>query len=1558
MRSLAFPGIAARLGGLVLGVGFPFAILAVVLLGGYLRLDGLGWDTPRDERIPFQMHPDERFISIVNAKIEWPSGAGEYFDTARSPLNPYNQPETPSFVYGTFPIFTVKAVASLARSDTWLIAGLADDGLCGGVVGGRDRGGGELSTYDTTVVCGRHVTALVDTLTIVLVLLLGSVLFGRAAGLLGGLFYALAVLPAQVAHFWTVDTWAVSFGVATLLLSALFVRNGRATPGRGALLSAGLLVTGMGVCAGLGLASKVTAWPIMLGPLSAVAVRVGMREFPRLGLRWQGEATRPGGHWTTDLSMLCVVGLVAIVSFRIAQPYAFAGPNFWDMGINNEWRADIAREADFQQGNVDFPPFVQFAGRSALLWPLENLVLWGLGPALGMAGFGAAAAAAVLLFRRRDTTALALLLTLIAVLAFQKSLFGAVPFPGTRLTAYMRYFLLAYPVLCLFAGWGISMVVAYARSARAPSVALAGRMAAFERLRPGTPAFRTALCAGAVLVVAMTAWWAFAFHSVYSSEHPRIAASRWIFANLQPGDKITGEFWDDTLPYQVPGFDAGQYQLVNIYPYDTDSNEKVQALIYGRAGQDATVGLNGANYIALASNRVRDSVLRMPAEYPATIRYYELLESGELGFDLVARFAPRPTFLGISIDDSGAEESFTVYDHPEVRIYKKSDRWDPARALALLNEAHPERATNLLPRQGRTNGLQFTAEEARIQQTGGTFAKAFDRGGLTSHLPWLWWLLWVQVAAFATVPALTWLLRALPDRGYGLSKVAGFAAVGLLTWMLVAWNAVHFSAAVAWAAFAVVAIGGYALGYLRRDALARDVRAHWRSWLAVEAVFFAAFFFFLALRYANPDLWYHPQGGEKPVEFAYLQAVARSTILPPYDPWFSGGTMNYYYMGWFLVAVPMRALRIMPEVGFNLAIPTYAALAATVAFSTVHNLIGLARPAGQGDRAARPKLRSLLGGGLLGALFLVGIGNLDAGHQTIERFQRLNIEGVDASGAPVYHWSLFSDTPFLGGVVGALSGLYRWFFSDAVMGPFDWWRPSRVHPPAFDITEFPFWSFLFGDLHAHLMGLPFFGLAIALVVAYVASTQRQLKRQPWALAVGMGLSLGLVRTIHTWDFPTAVLLTGAGIVAGQMLRPGRWQQRWWDAVGHLALVAGVLVVAFAPYTAHFEVFESGIVRARETTATNQYFAHFGLFVAFMVAFLAVRYHEEVLVRGRKPGRNPVLGMVNGPWEVLSLTVFLAGLTAFTWRWGLSTIALSAAALVFLFNLLWLEFRAADRQPGRLIATAMFAAAVGIAGGVDVVQAEYDIVRMNTVFKFSLQAWQLYALASAFAAWYVARALLAFRGWRPRVRTGRLVMTLAAGVVLAPLLFGALIYPWSGTRARQEARFPGSPTGTLNGLAYLPYGSFGEDRGTEDPKDDRVIQLAEDEPLIRWLRENVEGSPVIVEAVGPLYHWTGRISWNTGLPTVIGWDWHEIAYRTGYDYQVTARRAETARFYTDSSTVGALTFIEKYNVSYVVVGTEERVFGTPGGLAKFSLMPELREVFRSGENVIYRVERPS
>lgn len=1510
------------------------ALIIIVLVATAVRVNGLDWDQPDGAQAPLQMHPDERFLSIVSSGADWPDSVGGYFDTDSSPLNPYNVRDINAYVYGTYPLFLVKGTATLADKGvftplTWIGMEVPDG----------DPPGVE-NSYDQTATWGRAITSFVDTVTVLLVFAAGSVLFNRGVGLLAAAAYALAVLPTQLAHFFTMDPYVTSSATALLLCSALAVTSE-------GVAKRAVVAAALGLSMGLLLGSKVSAAPLLVLPVAAIAIRILLRDVRGANFRWQGNTHRPRGYWANDVSFLCLSLLAGAMVFRVVQPYAFQAPDFgdspldWPEGVvslfelNQEWEADLQRERDFQDGEVDYPPFVQFAGTTPFLTGLKNMSIWGMGPALGSLSLAAAAWASIQVVRRRELAVVLPILTIAAIYGFF----------GMRFVAFMRYFEPTYPAFFILAAWAAIEAGRWLRRAEPGRPLLPDQWR--EKLGGAGQSLRVvhlrwATVAAGVAVVVGTLLWALAFQNVYAETHTRIQASEWLYEHAPPGSGITGEIWDDTIPYFLPGDRTPvDYQIIGLDMYQPDSVDKVRSLIYGAPGTEGG-GLVNAEYVAITSHRVKDSVAKLQAEYPATLRYYELLESGELGFEQVAHFEVRPSLFGFRIDDSGAEESFTVYDHPEVTIYQKTDAFDPGRAFALLMEAHPERAVNLLPGQGATNGLLLIPGELEAQQGGGTFSDVFDGGAWTSKPAWLWWFLVLEVLSLAMVPAAGWLFRALPDRGYGLTKLFGLAVPGLTTWIAIAWLGIDFSRTLATACSLLLVAGGVAIAAARWRSLVADFRANWRAWAALEALFVIAFFAFLLLRAFNPDVWHHPQGGEKPMEMAYLTAVIRSTKMPPFDPWFGGGVMNYYYMGWFLLAVPARILQTLPEVTFNLGVATYAAVSASVAASTVYNLTGLSL----GSPFAVKRVirwRDVVAPMALGAVLLVALGNLDGGHQLIERVQRLST------------WGLLDGVPVAGGAIDIVGGVYQWLFNGGELAPFDWWRSSRVHIGQFDITEFPYWTFLFADLHPHMMGLPFFGLTIAIGLAYAATARAGLRLQAFALAVAMGIALGFVRTVHTWDFPAAVAIAIGGVAIGQWLATGRVRDRFGWGLLHLAIAAAVLTVLFAPYTSRFEVFNAGLQRAPETTEFNQYLAHFGLFVALAVIYLVVRYWEELRHRDREAERNPALVVVLGWWEVFSLTAFLAGLAALTWQFGLTTIAISLVLEFFLLNLLWLELRAPERDLGRIVATSMFALGFAIAAGVDVVTVKNDIVRMNTVFKFSLQAWQLFAAAGAFALWYVTRALWQLDHWRVTPQAGRGLAAAGATIVVGTLVIGSSIFMFEGTEARQQQRF-GDTGLTLDGLAFFEHGTYTEDLGTQDPADDVEIDLADDLPLVEWLRENVEGSPVVAEAVGPLYHWTGRMSMLTGNPSVIGWDWHQMQQRWDYQGWINERRADTQRFFQSTDSAEAERYLRKYNVRYVVIGTEEHAWGTPEGLETIANLPTLDEVFRSGRYAIYEVDQ--
>jgi YYY domain-containing protein len=1081
---------------------------------------------------------------------------------------------------------------------------------------------------------------------------------------------------------------------------------------------------------------------------------------------------------------------------------------------------------------------------------------------------------------------------------------------GGRFTAFMRYLLPIYPALAVISGLGL---VTLWRARRGLPLRFGTRQASLPRF--SGPAVAASLLAGSVLM-------ALAFvNGVYARPNTRILASIWMQQNIPAGATLSHTNWDDALPLLLPGDPPGRFQTVELSPFDTDSSAKEVAFA------DA---LDRIDYVVESSNRAYASIPRDPARYPSMTRYYEALWNGDLGFEKVADFEHSPELFGVRIPDRVAEEAFTVYDHPRVTIWKKTANYSRDRTLAILEPDRADAAVFSPPGNAATNQLILSPSEYATQQQGGTWASVFSASGTFSHFPWLWWLAWLELLSFASLPMATLVLRSLPDGGYGVSKVLGPAAATLLCWGLVAWGVTDFSRVAAVGSFVTILVGGAAIGVWRRKALLREMRERWRLWLACELVFLIAFAAFLALRAWNPAVWYHPTGGEKPMDLAYLTAVARSTSFPPYDPWFAGGYMNYYYMGWMVLAVPMRAFQTVPEVAFNLAVPTFAAMAAAVTFATGVNLMAL-RP------DSRPAFRSqYVLVGVLGVVLFMVAGNFDALHQQVEHLQRVS------------DWGIGSHVPILGGAVRLSGGVVAWI-GGAHLAPFDWWRSSRVHFGSSDITEFPFWSLLFADMHPQLMDLPFFGLAIALCLGYVAARLNDSARIQIAVAALLGVSIGFVRTVHTWDFPTALLLGLGAIALATWMAPGARRRRASIMALHIAALGAGVALPFLPFTSRMVVPTDGIGRSPLTTPIQQTFDHWGVFLIITVLFLVIRYREE-----RFSG-NALASVAGDSFGLCALFVLGSALYVAFDRQGAATVALLTFLVVLLGNLAILDLRARPRIVGRLVATAMLFVAFAIIAGTDLVRVNDDIERMNTVFKFSLQAWQLAALGCAFGSWYVLRALWS-GDWRQlHLSRGQRRTSIAVSGILAAVAGAALLYPLLAVPERQDARFVDTAP-TLNGLVFLENAdpTFLEERGNPGPEDDYELHLNEDLPLIQWLRANVQGTPTIVEEVGPLYHWTGRFSEYTGLPAVIGWDWHQVQQRGEFASPVETRRKEVAAFYQSSNPIDAARFLRRYDVAYVMVSAWERALGDSAAIRMFESLPGLEPVFRSNENVIYRV----
>lgn len=181
-----------------------------------------------------------------------------------------------------------------------------------------------------------------------------------------------------------------------------------------------------------------------------------------------------------------------------------------------------------------------------------------------------------------------------------------------------------------------------------------------------------------------------------------------------------------------------------------------------------------------------------------------------------------------------------------------------------------------------------------------------------------------------------------------------------------------------------------------------------------------------------------------------------------------------------------------------------------------------------------------------------------------------------------------------------------------------------------------------------------------------------------------------------------------------------------------------------------------------------------------------------------------------------------------------------------------------------------------------------------------------------------------------------------------LLSGAALYPILGGVAKIKDRMVVDAPHTLDGMEFMKYATYHDL--------DTALDLSQDYEAIRWMQDNIQGSPVIVEANQVEYHWATRYTVYTGLPGVVGWNWHQRQQRTLTPHDWVFSRVEDVNVFYDTADLGAAReFLEKYHVSYIIVGQLERAKSLPEGISKFDqgLGTLWQVVYQSQETTIYQ-----
>ncbi len=692
----------------------------------------------------------------------------------------------------------------------------------------------------------------------------------------------------------------------------------------------------------------------------------------------------------------------------------------------------------------------------------------------------------------------------------------------------------------------------------------------------------------------------------------------------------------------------------------------------------------------------------------------------------------------------------------------------------------------------------------------------------------IFWFIIIEVLGLISIPLVGMVGDGLADRGYSAARTLGIMLVTYMSWIfsyLLGFNAVTILISVL--ALCLISMCVYRKQrYFRRQRYFPDKKIL----LSNELTFAAAFFFFLIVRFYIPRIYMH----EKFMDFAFLNAVIRTSSFPPADPWFAGGSLNfYYYLGYLSVSVPGKLCSVEPSILFNLAIALIFALCFNLFFGIGYNLT-----------SGKVKY------GLLTAVSGVLLGNI----QGFIEFMHVYIVREPVS------------------TITSMMGYY--------------WSSSRVIP--YTINEFPYFTFIHGDLHSHMLAIPFYLLVLTFLLnIYFRKNTKRIFENTSELLI-FSLSLGFLFPANSWDFPVYFGLTFLIVLAHYYGYYTHNRDLFGSVSGFFKTVTFVSAFSFIPYLPFYLSFNPkaaggfDFVGPELRTTVGNFLILFGLFLFLIFSFLISRLSSR-----KKLGYFAV-------W--IGFSAFLSAI------W-------SIPLLVILFPLLALSLflflkDLPDRSPGGfiflLIATAAFIALL-----CELVHLNDHITgsfaRMNTVFKFYMHLWIFLAIAASYSYYELNSR---FRSWpldglSLKQAYGKKVWT----VSLLLLVISCSFFPIVSTFTRIKEM---DATPSLDGMEYM--------RGLDEG----------DYNALKWMQENIEGTPVVLEAsdINSSYTYVSRVSTNTGLPTVLGWTGHEVFW--GRDPEELGRRiADVNSIYSTCSEKKVLELIDKYNVSYIYIGQLER-----------------------------------
>ena len=755
-------------------------------------------------------------------------------------------------------------------------------------------------------------------------------------------------------------------------------------------------------------------------------------------------------------------------------------------------------------------------------------------------------------------------------------------------------------------------------------------------------------------------------------------------------------------------------------------------------------------------------------------------------------------------------------------------------------------------------------------------------------------LLTVELIGLAAFPLVARAFPVLADRGWAISKPIGILLVATAVWLISYTRLIPNSPLTWWVMLGLLSL--VSIWLLRSDwpQLRKSLARRWRIIVTIEVIFLVFFLMFLSMRAFDPAA----SGTEKPMDLMMLTGVTSAEYAPPEDPWLAGEPIAYYYFGYWMYGGVNAMAGTVPSLAFNVGIALVAGLAASVAASFV---VFLVRRDGAREKA------SLIAGGV-SAILLLLMSNL-SGLWTL-----LDITKI----APVslLNW-------YHGKEYDRIDNIVTWRPDDFWW----WWKSSRITNSFnaeggdldFTIQEFPFFSFLLGDFHPHLMSIPFVltGITVltALFIANRSISFSTLRRNIPATVIA-ALAIGSSGFINFWDVGLLLLLSTGLVIASWIARGKFGVRRLIVAAAPITALWAIGVLIYSPFyfgTAESQVQWPPLAPVKYGSRPIHFISIWLLLLTLaapVAMLLASKYTSRIAALVRRKTVSPqsernliwrpawITGaaLVVIPWLiwVVTHTVFneKAFITDVITRLPVTGV-LGAISATMIAVVLTRARRGADDGAHYVLILGAIAVYLLFAAELFFVHDLFSN-RMNTVFKFYYQAWIVLSVVGGYGSyvWWKHHPKL--------VGVTRVGSRTAIGVLIV-VIISSLYFPVAAAVSKTVASGLGP---NLDGLSFMK---------------------ARDEDELNVIRDisKISGhDDVLVEAVGGSYSEYSRISGSTGVPTPLGWEFHEKQWHGSTDL-FSDRKSDLETLYTTNDRSEIDEIIAKYSLTMVVVGPRER-----------------------------------